>query len=140
MQRLMTLNVQGAAGTPWPDPSSQAAVVAPPPPPEQPLVAPVHHQDRKEPAYRVQAPAPLSSPYEAMRLQAYRRDAAQASGVRTLAAPESATTSTASAPAVRVAPTPLVNPVAGVPEAPPQRIDPPPAPPAVRAVEAIDAP
>src|SRR5689334_21261208 len=120
MQGVMTLNVQGAAATPWPDPSSQAAVVAPPPPPQQPLTAPVHHQDRQE-AYRVHAPAAVANPYEAMRLQAYRRDAAQASGVQTLAAPETATTSTASAPAVRVAPTPLVNPAAGVPAPPPQR-------------------
>jgi len=133
----MTLNVQGAAATPWPDPSSQAAVVAPPPPPQQqPLVTPLHHQDRHEP-YRVQAQAPGANPYEAMRMQAFRRDAAKASDVQTLTAPDTATTSTASAPAVRVAPTPLVNPMAAVPAPPPQRVDPPPAPPAVQAVEAL---
>jgi hypothetical protein len=136
MQAAMTLNVQGAAPTPWPDPTTLAAAV-PPPPVSDPLplahARAVHHEER-----RVEAPE-AASPYDAMRAQAYRRDAAEAAAtLGTQAAPATATASTSAAPAVKVAPPPQVNLLPFQPDAP-YRTPPPAAPPAVRAPEAVDA-
>jgi hypothetical protein len=134
----MTMNVQGAAATPWPDPTLQAAAAATAVQPAfdptravQPHAA-AHHQATR----KVEAPA-ASSPYDAMRLQAYRRDAAQTAGSVTQAAPTSATASTESAPAVKSSQTPLVNPLAAVPQAPVARIEEPEAAPAITAPAGI---
>jgi hypothetical protein len=131
MQASMTLNVQGAAATPRPDPMLlQAAAPAPPPPEPHP-----RHDDREQ-VRRVEAPA-QADPDDALRVQAFRRDAAEAAAtLGTQAAPRTAVASTAAAPAVKVAP-PQVNPLPMLPEAP-YRVAEPRTPPAVQAVAAVE--
>jgi hypothetical protein len=133
IQEAMTLNVQGAAATPWPDPTILAAAL--PQPALHPTTLAPARADRHE-ERRVEAPA-ATRPYDSMRLQAYRRDAAETAALGTQSAPTTGTASTASAPAVKVAPPAQVNPLASAPEAP-FRTPPPQAPPPVQAPAAVD--
>jgi hypothetical protein len=137
MQAAMTLNVQGAAATPWPDPATQAALAPQQQPwPTAPPPAPPQHAGRHE-VRRVEAAAGPNG-YDAMRLQAYRRDAAETVALGSQAAPATATASTSNAPAVKVAPPAQVNPLAAQPEPPARPVVAPPAAPAIQAPEAID--
>ena len=133
----MTLNVQGAAATPWPDPAA-VAVAAPQPWPTAAAPAPPapQHGKRGE-VRRLDAPA-AANPYDAMRLQAYRRDVAETAALGTQSAPATATASTASAPAVKLTPPPQVNPLAAQPDPPGRPVVAAPAPPAIQAVAEVD--
>jgi hypothetical protein len=130
MQYPMTLNVQGAAATPWPDPLTLGAAAPQPVAPPEPL----RHDRHAE--RRVEAPA-ATRPYDSMRLQAFRRDAAETAALSTMAPSTTATASTSTAPAVTTAPT-QINPLAFQPDAP-FRAAPPQAPPPVQAPTAVDA-
>ncbi len=132
----MTMNVQGATATSWPDPAIQAAAAATAAQPAfDPTRAVQPHAAHHEAVRKVDALA-SSRPYEAMRMQAFRRDAAQTAGT-TQSAPTSATTSTQSAPAVKATQTPVVNPLAAVPEAPVERTPEPEERPEIQAPEGI---
>jgi hypothetical protein len=122
----MMQNVQGAAPVQWPDPTALTPVAA------TPAAAPARHVHEPRP---IDAPA-VSSPYEAMRMQAFRRDAAEAATPSTMTAPVTATASTVTAPAVKAAPAPVV-PIAPAPDAP-FRVDAPQAPPPIQAPAAVD--
>jgi hypothetical protein len=74
--------------------------------------------------------------YEAMRLRAYRRDANETAGITTQSTPETATASTAAAPAVRTDAAQTVNPAITAPQAPAPYIERPRETPAIQAVEA----
>jgi hypothetical protein len=137
MQEAMTLNVQGATALPWPDPTTLAAAA---PQPEAATLpagpATIAHPRVMHEQRRVEAPAAPSG-YDAMRLQAFRRDAAETAALSTMTPPASATASTTAAPAVKVAPPLQVNPLAAQPDAL-FRTPPPQAPPPIQAPEAID--
>jgi hypothetical protein len=132
----MTLNVQGAAATPWPDPAAVAAAAPQPWPTAAPLAPRSPSHAERGHVRRLDAPA-AASPYEAMRLQAYRRDIAATVALGTQAAPATATASTASAPAVKLTPPPQVNPLAAQPDPPARPVVAPPAPAAIQAVAAV---
>jgi hypothetical protein len=85
---------------------------------------------------RVEAPS-APHPYDAMRLQAFRRDAAETAALSTMKPSTTATASTATAPAITTA-APQINPVAFQPDAP-LRTPAPQALPAVRAPTAVEA-
>ena len=76
-----------------------------------------------------------ANPYDAMRMQAYRRDAAEAASISTMTAPVTATASTAVAPAVKVAAAPVV-PLTPAPDVP-FRPEAPQSPPPVQAPAAV---
>jgi hypothetical protein len=133
----MTMTVQSAgAAQPWVD----LALVVPPATPPAPAIA-SSKAERHAIETRVHAVAPVGH-YEraidSMRLQAFRRDAADAAHLGTQAPAATATAATTSAPAVKAAPVavnaaampaPVVEPVrAPAPEVPP-----------VRAPTAVDA-
>ena len=127
MRLEMMQNVQGAAPVQWPDPTALTPVAP------TPAAAPARHVHEPGP---IDAPGPASG-YDAMRLQAFRRDAAEAASISTMSAPVTATASTVAAPAVRVAPAPVV-PIVPAPDAP-FRVDAPQAPPPIQAPAAVDA-
>jgi hypothetical protein len=124
----MMQNVQGAAPVQWPDPTALTSVAP------TPAAAPARHAHE---ARAIDAPS-HASPYDAMRMQAFRRDAAQAaSSMSTMTAPVTATASTVTAPAVKAAPAPVV-PIAPAPDAP-FRPEAPQSPPPVQAPTAVDS-
>jgi hypothetical protein len=138
MQEAMTLNVQGAAGTPWPDPTTQAVSQAAQPQPQPtPHAPPTHHHQLQHDTFTVAPAQPEPNGYEAMRLQAYKRDAAETSGLTTQTAPDTPNTSTSVAPAVRTAPVPAVNLAIQAPDAPPPPTTEQEETPAIQAVEAL---
>ena len=122
----MMQNVQGAAPVQWPDPTALTPVAP------TPAAAPARHVHEPR---AIDAPAP-ANPYDAMRLQAFRRDAAETASMSTMTAPVSATASTVTAPAVKAAPAPVV-PIAPAPDAP-FRPEAPQSPPPVQAPTAVD--
>jgi hypothetical protein len=122
----MMQNVQGAAPVQWPDPTALTPVAP------TPAAAPARHVHPEPRA--IDAPAP-ANPYEALRLQAFRRDAADAASISTMTPATTATASTAAAPATKVAPAPLV-PVTPAPDVP-FRAEAPQAPPPVQAPTAV---
>jgi hypothetical protein len=134
---LMTMTVQSAGAQPWVD----LALVVPPPTPPAPAIA-SSKAERHANQTRVHAVVPVGH-YErsidSMRLQAYKRDAAQAAAnLGTQAPAATATAATASAPAVKAAPV-QVNPAAmPAPVVEPVHTPAPEAP-AVRAPTAVDA-
>jgi hypothetical protein len=123
----MMQNVQGAAPVQWPDPTALTPVAP------TPAAAPARHVHEARP---IDAPSP-GNPYDAMRMQAFRRDAAEAASISTMTAPVSATASTVTAPAVKAAPAPVV-PIAPAPDAP-FRPEAPQSPPPVQAPTAVDS-
>lgn len=133
MQCAMTLNVQGSAATPWPDPT----LLAPVAPVAHDSAAPVapRRLDQHD-VRRVEAPDASVNPYDSMRLQAYRRDAVETAALSTMTPATTATASTTSAPAVKAAP-PQVNPLPFQPDVP-QRPAAPQSPPPVSAPTAVD--
>jgi hypothetical protein len=122
----MMQNVQGAAPVQWPDPTALTPVAP------TPAAAPARHVHEPRP---IDAPGP-ANPYDAMRMQAYRRDAAEAASISTMSAPVTATASTTVAPAVKVAAAPLV-PLTPAPDVP-FRPEAPQSPPPVQAPTAVD--
>ncbi len=126
MQLAMMQNVQGAAPVQWPNPTALTPVVP------TPAAAPARHE---HPALRVEGLAPQNA-YETMRMQAFRRDAAETASLSTMAPSTTATASTAIAPAVKGAPAPMV-PLTPVPDAP-ARAAVPQAPPPIQAPTAVD--
>jgi hypothetical protein len=126
MDGVMMQNVQGAAPVQWPDPTALTPVAP------TPAAAPARHVHEPRP---IDAPSP-SNPYDAMRLQAFRRDAADAATMSTMTAPVTATASTVAAPAVKVAPAPVV-PIVPAPDAP-FRPEAPQSPPPIQAPTAVD--
>jgi hypothetical protein len=126
MRLVMMQNVQGAAPVQWPDPTALTPVAP------TPAAAPARHVHEPRP---IGAPA-ASNPYDAMRLQAFRRDAAEAASISTMTPATTATASTAVAPAFKVASTPLV-PVTPAPDAL-LRVEAPQSPPPVQAPTAVD--
>ena len=124
MGHVMMQNVQGAAPVQWPDPTALTPVAP------TPAAAPAHHHEPRR------IDAPVSNPYEAMRMQAFRRDAADTASMSTMTPAATATASTAVAPAVKVVAAPLV-PVTPAPAAP-IRVEAPQAPPPIQAPTAVD--
>ena len=122
----MMQNVQGAAPVQWPDPTALTPVAP------TPAAAPARHVHEPRP---IDAPSPANG-YDAMRMQAYRRDAAEAASISTMSAPVTATASTSVAPAVKVAAAPLV-PLTPAPDVP-FRPEAPQSPPPVQAPTAVD--
>jgi len=127
MGSSMMQNVQGAAPVQWPDPTALTPVAP------TPAAAPARHVHEPRP---IEAPGP-ANPYEAMRVQAFRRDAAEAASISTMTPAVTATASTVTAPAVKVAPAPVV-PIVPAPEAP-FRLEAPQAPPPIQAPTASDS-
>jgi hypothetical protein len=131
------MTVQSAGAQPWID----LALVVPPPTPPAPAIA-SSKAERHANQTRVHAVVPVGH-YErsvdAMRLQAYKRDAAQAAAnLGTQAPAATSTAATASAPAVKAAPV-QVNPAAlPAPVVEPLRAAEPDVP-LVRAPSAVDA-
>jgi hypothetical protein len=121
----MMQNVQGAAPVQWPDPTALTPVAP------TPAAAPARHHEPRP------IEAPMSNPYEAMRLRAFHRDAAEAASSSTMTPATTATASTAAAPAVKVASAPLV-PLTPAPDAP-FRPEAPQSPPPVQAPTASDS-
>jgi len=121
----MMQNVQGAAPVQWPDPTALTPVAP------TPAAAPARHVHEPR---AIDPPAP-ANPYDAMRLQAFRRDAAETASMSSMTAPVSATASTVTAPAVKAAPAPVV-PIAPAPDAP-FRPEAPQSPPPVQAPTAV---
>ena len=126
MRVSMMQNVQGAAPVQWPDPTALTPVAP------TPAAAPARHVHEPRP---IDAPAP-ANPYDAMRMQAFRRDAAETASLSTMAPATTATASTVAAPAVKVAPAPVV-PIVPAPDAP-FRVEAPDSPPPVQAPTAVD--
>ena len=122
---VMMQNVQGAAPVQWPDPTALTPVAA------TPAAAPARHHEPRP----IDAPA-AQTPYEAMRLQAFRRDAAETASLSSMTPAATATASTTVAPAVKVAAAPLV-PLTPAPDAP-YRAQAPQSPPPVQAPTAVD--
>ena len=125
MPSVMMQNVQGAAPVQWPDPTALTPVAA------TPAAAPARHHEPRP----IEASA-ASTPYEAMRMQAFRRDAAETASLSSMAPAATATASTTVAPAVKVASAPVV-PLTPAPDAP-FRAQAPQAPPPVQAPTAVD--
>jgi hypothetical protein len=123
----MMQNVQGAAPVQWPDPTALTSVAP------TPAAAPARHEQH-EPR-RFDATAAQTS-YDSMRLQAFRRDAADAASMSSMTPSKTATASTVSAPAVKSGPAPLV-PVTPQPDVT-FRAAPPQSPPSVQAPTAVD--
>ncbi len=128
MLLAMMQNVQGAAPVQWPDPTALTPVVP------TPAAAPARPEQLS--VHRIDASAP-PNPYEAMRMQAFRRDAAETASLSTMAPATTATASTVTAPAVKAAPAPMI-PIVNTPDAP-FRADAPQAPPPIQAPTAVDA-
>ena len=124
MDVVMMQNVQGAAPVQWPDPTALTPVAP------TPAAAPARHHEPRP----VDTPAPNA--YEAMRLQAFRRDATEAASLSTMAPAATASASTVTAPAVKVAPAPVV-PIVPAPDAP-FRAEVSQAPPSIQAPTAVD--
>jgi hypothetical protein len=125
MRFAMMQNVQGAAPVQWPDPTALTPVAP------TPAAAPARHHEPRP----VDAPA-AANPYEAMRMQAFRRDAAETASLSTMAPATTATASTAAAPAVKVGAVPLV-PLTPAPDVPFRAEAPAPAP-QIQAPAAVD--
>ena len=126
MRSPMMQNVQGAAPVQWPDPTALTPVAP------TPAAAPARHVHEPR---QIDAPAAPNG-YDAMRLQAFRRDAAEAASISTMTPATTATASTAVAPAIKVASAPLV-PVTPAPDAP-FRVEAPQSPPPVQAPTAVN--
>jgi hypothetical protein len=127
MTSVMMQNVQGAAPVQWPDPTALTPVAP------TPAAAPARHALQEPRA--IEAPSP-ANPYDAMRMQAFRRDAADAASLSTMAPSTTATASTTVAPAVKVAAAPVV-PLTPAPDAPFRPEAPAPAP-QIQAPTAVD--
>jgi|tagenome__1003787_1003787.scaffolds.fasta_scaffold20309485_1 hypothetical protein len=125
MRLVMMQNVQGAAPVQWPDPTALTPVAA------TPAAAPARHHEPRP----IDAPGP-ANPYDAMRVQAFRRDAAATASLSSMTPAATATASTTVAPAVKVASAPVV-PLTPAPDAP-FRAQAPPSPPPVQAPTAVD--
>jgi hypothetical protein len=121
----MMQNVQGAAPVQWPDPTALTPVAP------TPAAAPARHHEPRP----IDAPA-AANPYEALRVQAFRRDAAEAASMSSMAPATTATASTAVAPATKVASAPLV-PLTPAPDVP-FRAEAPAPPPPIQAPTAVD--
>ena len=122
---VMMQNVQGAAPVQWPDPTALTSVAT------TPAAAPARHHEPRP----IEAPA-AASPYEAMRFQAFRRDAADTASLSTMTPATTSTASTSVAPATKVAATPLV-PLPPAPDVPFRAEAPAPAP-QIQAPTAVD--
>jgi hypothetical protein len=122
---VMMQNVQGAAPVQWPDPTALTSVAP------TPAAAPARHHEPRP----IEAPT-AANPYEAMRFQAFRRDAADTASLSTMTPATTSTASTSVAPATKVAATPLV-PLTPAPDVP-FRADAPQSPPPVQAPTAVD--
>src|SRR4051812_50050046 len=109
---VMMENVQGAAPVQWPDPTALTPVAA------TPAAAPARDHGPRP----IDAPGP-ANPYDAMRVQAFRRDAAATASLSSMTPAATATASTTVAPAVKVA-SPPGGPLPPAPHPP----LPPPAP------------
>ena len=125
MGSVMMQNVQGAAPVQWPDPTALTPVAP------TPAAAPARHHEPRP----IDAPT-ASTPYEAMRMQAFRRDAAETATLSSMTPAATATASTTVAPAVKVSAAPLV-PLTPAPDAP-YRPQAPQSPPPIQAPTAVD--
>jgi hypothetical protein len=123
---VMMQNVQGAAPVQWPDPTALTPVAP------TPAAAPARHHE----PHPIEAPA-AANPYEAMRFQAFRRDAADTASLSTMTPATTSTASTSVAPATKVAATPLV-PLTPAPDLPFRAETPAPAP-QIQAPTAVDS-